>query len=158
MKERRVVTWQLRVLLAKRNIRSAAALARLMFDEADYKINASHVTRYLKDDPPNLSLEFLSALATTLEADLDELFEIKVITDEADNKKPTEVKKRRGKELPTPYPAQKSEEPNVKEIKHARKPSSEPAKLQVVASKQQSHVTGPSTELFPDVYNEDENQ
>jgi putative transcriptional regulator len=153
------VTWQLRVLMARRNIPSTAALSRLMEEKAGYKVNKSHLTRYKKDDPPALSLDFLNALLIALDARITDLFEEVEVSDAMAPTHPPESseqpsvpqkpKKRRGKALPaTALPSQVNSVQNST----GEKPS---GKVIPIPSPTDRRITGPKAQLFPDVYLEE---
>ena len=156
----RTVTWQLRVLMAKRNIRSSAALSRLLEEKVGYKINASHLTRYMKDEPPLLSLELLNALIAAIPAHITELLvEEEVLPTKAaeptlpdSGSKNEQVKpKRRGKMLPaTALPTPKQDVKMGSETGNTLNPGAPNPLLSVKG------LLGPKAELFPDIYEEDD--
>jgi len=146
------VTWQLRVLMAKRNVRSAAALARLLEEKAGYKINATHLTRYMKDIPPLLSIDLLNALLATLDAHISDLLVEEEVTlnripapavPTSDQPSLPEKPKRRGKKLPAealPRPAEQQTPVTLNPPESIKR------------------ISGPKAELFPDIYHEDHNE
>lgn len=70
--------WRLFALAADRGVRSASELADLLAERAGYTISAAHLTRFFKDTPPSVTMEFLTALLTTLQADISELIRVEV--------------------------------------------------------------------------------
>lgn len=71
------LTNRLVLLLAARKIRMATDFARLL-KEHGYEISSSQASRYLKDDMPNLSREFIEAVCNALKCMPSDMFEIKV--------------------------------------------------------------------------------
>ena len=71
------------VLLAERKIRMATDFARLLADHG-YTISSSQASRYLKDEMPALSLDFIGAVCGALHCTPNDLFEIKVVCEAGD--------------------------------------------------------------------------
>ena len=70
------VEWRLWALMADRGIRSASELSDLLEERAGYKCSRAQSSRYTQDPPPALTIKFLSALLTTLDAKPEELFRV----------------------------------------------------------------------------------
>lgn len=70
------VEWRLWALMADRGIRSASELSDLLDERAGYKCSRAQSSRYTQDPPPALTIKFLSALLTTLDAKPEELFRV----------------------------------------------------------------------------------
>ena len=65
------------LLLAERKIRMATDFARLLAEHG-YTISSSQASRYLKDEMPSMSLDFIQAVCNALNCTPNELFEMKV--------------------------------------------------------------------------------
>lgn len=133
----RKVEWRLRVLLADRNIRSVAEFQQKLKDETGFELHSSHLTRYTKDDPPALSLEFLTAAATTLDADINELFRIRDVPNDGHLTSPRKAARKR-------YPAKKGTKKEKLERKENPKTS----------EKTREQIVGPKVMLFPTIEEE----
>lgn len=146
--------------MARRNIRSAAALSRILEKKVGYKINSSHLTRYMKDIPPLLNIEFINALLAALDARITDLlleeettqFESSATAPPVpEQNQPPAKPKRRGKELPArALPAQ------VGQVKEKVRSKQAIANIIPNSTASLQRVSGPNIELFPDIYHEDE--
>lgn len=70
------VEWRLWALMADRGIRSASELSDLMRERAGYICSRAQSSRYTQANPPALTIKFLSALLTTLDAKPEDLFRV----------------------------------------------------------------------------------
>lgn len=65
--------FRLPVAMAERKIRTVVELTRRL-NEHGHSATSANMTRYMKDNPPALTLPFLTALCNTLECQLSDLF------------------------------------------------------------------------------------
>ncbi len=70
------VEWRLWALMADRGIRSASELSDLLRERAGYTCSRAQSSRYTQANPPALTIKFLSALLTTLDAKPEDLFRV----------------------------------------------------------------------------------
>ncbi|MEO8801812.1 MAG: helix-turn-helix transcriptional regulator [Rudaea sp.] len=65
--------FRLAVMMAERKIRTVTDLTRRL-KEQGVEVSSSHMTRFMKDSPPALTLPFLAALCRALECQPGDLF------------------------------------------------------------------------------------
>ena len=137
------VEWILDVLMAEKQVRTSTQLARLMKDRTGFKRTPTHLTRYVKtrENPPALSLDFISAILTTLDADISDLFRVTEVEEDipGDAEKDDQAEAGTGKEgLGEPR--------NSKPKKKAKTPK---------ATEQMDEELGPKVTPFPTVRRKD---
>lgn len=71
------------LLLAERKIRMATDFARVLAEHG-YTISSSQASRYLKDEMPSMSLDFIEAVCNALHCTPNELFEMKIVYEPGD--------------------------------------------------------------------------
>jgi hypothetical protein len=69
---------QLPALLKARGIRSATAFGKRLTGETGHALSTSQATRYLKDDPPAFTREFVAAACEVLQCFPSELYAITI--------------------------------------------------------------------------------
>ena len=138
---------RLPTLLQARGIRSATAFSKRLTSETDHTLSTSQATRYLKDDPPAFTRDFVAAACQVLQCFPNDLYAITITLGADEELDPT---------LHVPYDAvvlrepptpgqPKREEPRTKLQRVDRRGSERPA-----SKKKPSSVdTGPSPTIFP---------
>lgn len=133
-------------LLAKeRGIKSAVAFGEKMTKEQGLKLSASQASRYMGDNPPSFSQDFIQAACELLQCLPNELFSI-TITLDAEEEMPITMEVPRHaivlrKKEPTPKPAQKAKAEKVKVV------NKDGGDKKVAPS--WSDDVGPSADIFP---------
>jgi len=113
------------ILMAERKVRTATHLAKMITDHG-YPISTSQTNRYLKDNPPAMTMAFIQAVCSALSCTPNELFAISIVLDKGESldqriklSSNTEISygdgnENRGNQLASPPPQQATNQPEPK--------------------------------------------